>query len=118
MILGTTYLAHRIVYSLVHRVRLKADVEVDHIDLNGLNNSPDNLRLVSANYNSYNKRIQKSNTTGYKGVCWHTGWKAFYGRVIYHGVRYRTDPCPTAEQAAALLRELREHLHGEFCNHG
>jgi len=44
--------------------------EVDHIDRNTKNNMPNNLRIVTKSINNHNKKIQKNNTTGYKGVSY------------------------------------------------
>ena len=117
-ILGKTHLAHRIVYSLGHRIELNSNMEIDHIDTVGLNNRISNLRLADSYGNSHNKKISAKNTTGFKGVVWHNGWRAYYGRVTHRWVRHRTQPCPTPEKAAELLRELRETLHKDFTNHG
>ena len=40
----------------------------DHRDRNGLNNQKHNLRIVTESLNGYNCKMQKSNTSGYRGV--------------------------------------------------
>jgi len=44
------------------------DKMVDHIDKNPLNNRKSNLRIVNAQVNSTNRRMQKNNTSGVTGV--------------------------------------------------
>jgi hypothetical protein len=45
-------------------------LEVDHIDLNGLNNTRGNLRVATRRQNSANAKKPSTNTSGYKGVSW------------------------------------------------
>jgi hypothetical protein len=45
-------------------------LELDHIDRNGLNNHPDNLRQVSPSENARNKRVNVHNKLGVTGVMW------------------------------------------------
>lgn len=44
---------------------------VDHADRNGLHNWKQNLRVASFSLNSFNRRINKNNTSGYRGVHWY-----------------------------------------------
>jgi hypothetical protein len=59
----------------MHRVILNLDLNdrktTDHRDRNGLNNQRNNLRIVSNSLNSYNRKMQTNNTSGYRGVYWH-----------------------------------------------
>lgn len=118
MIQGVTFPVHRIIYSLAHNVKMSIRIEIDHIDTNGLNNCVENLRLADGFSNRHNVNKNRRNTSGYKGVMYHNGWKAWYGRVCFHGARYRTTPYPTPEGADEAVRKLRETLHREFTNHG
>lgn len=118
MITGKTYYNHRIIYSILHNVEIESDIEIDHKDCNGLNNAALNLRLATPVDNGMNKSLCILNSSGFKGVNWHSGWKAWIGRVTIGGVRVRTDPCPTPEIASALIRQIREKYHKEFTNHG
>lgn len=43
-------------------------LEVDHLDGNSLNNSVENMRLVSHSVNSRNQKQRTTNYTGYTGV--------------------------------------------------
>ena len=55
--------------------------QVDHIDNNKLNNHFKNLRWTTNSENCRNKQLTTSNTSGYKGVCWHKHkkkWTASY----------------------------------------
>lgn len=43
-------------------------LQVDHRDLNRLNNRKENLRLATNRQNHANRPAQRNNTTGFKGV--------------------------------------------------
>jgi len=48
----------------------KKGLILDHIDLNGLNNTRNNLRWATYSQNLHNRGVYKNNTSGYKGVSW------------------------------------------------
>lgn len=58
------------------------DLELDHINLNSLDNRIDNLRLVTHRQNTSNLPLMKSNSSGYSGVMRDSQrknkWRAFH----------------------------------------
>lgn len=112
------YYVHRIVYSLRVGCVLDIDTRIDHNDGDGLNNKKLNLRKADCFENNYNARLKTNNTSGYKGVSWHTVAKSWRVRVRFKGKCFTINGCPTPEKANELARELREKLHKEFTNHG
>lgn len=84
--------------------------QVDHIDLDGLNNCRANLRLASPSENSANRNKPKSNTSGYKGVCWNKAaqkWQASCAKK-YLGL------FATAEDAHKAYCQEAERRSGKF----
>lgn len=71
----------------MHRVIMKAtsDVDVDHIDHNGLNNQKPNLRLCSQSQNSQNMRAKPNTASGYKGVIWEKALRKWRTRIQLDG---------------------------------
>jgi hypothetical protein len=63
----TDWLVHRILW-VMRNGEIDAELEIDHIDGNSLNNSVDNLRLVSTALNLRNQKQYKNNSSGVTGV--------------------------------------------------
>lgn len=66
---GRGYKAHRLAY--LYMVGYVPE-EVDHINQNPFDNRWENLRAVSHQENSRNRRKSRSNISGVTGVHWHT----------------------------------------------
>ena len=73
--------------TLLHRLILnpRDDEFCDHINRNGLDNRRENLRICTNSQNSYNTKIQKNNTSGFRGVCWNKRKKRWYAYIKHHG---------------------------------
>ena len=69
----------------LHRVIVgsKKGEQVDHVDMNTLNNRMENLRIATAAQNQFNRGRPRNNTSGFKGVSWCESsgrWQAFIKR--------------------------------------
>lgn len=77
---GKMYSAHRLIYQIIHSIDiLPTDIQIDHIDGDKQNNNPSNLRLATNQDNQRNVKIQRNNTSGFKGVSYEKNrnkWKA------------------------------------------
>lgn len=82
----SAYLCHIVVY-LLHNGTIPDGLEIDHFDGDSSNNVIGNLRAVTSSINSQNKKIRKTNNSGYIGISYrsgkHPGWRA---RVTMNGV--------------------------------
>ena len=81
------YYVHRIVYTL-HHGDFDPNLIINHIDGNGLNNSIENLELVTLRLNSLECKDSKNSTTGYNGVVLHRDKE---GNIDGAVARYPTD---------------------------
>jgi hypothetical protein len=85
----------------------------DHKDGNTLNNTKQNLQVVSSSQNQMKKKLPKHNTSGYRGVYFHKlrhKWKAQIG----NGCRIHIGYFDIKEEAALAYNIKAKELFGEF----
>lgn len=89
---------------------------VDHINLNKLDNTRQNLRVVNRSQNGANRNILSNNKSGFKGVSFHkkTGkWQADIASGILHQKQY-IGLFNTPEEAAKAYDIEAKKKYGEF----
>lgn len=89
-------------------------MQIDHINMNGIDNKKDNLRICNKSQNGMNSRKQNNNTSGYKGVCWHKVAKKWMAHTQVNGKRIYLGYFKTKKQAALVYNEAAKKYHGEF----
>jgi len=105
---GKSYYMHKVV------MMCSSDDMVDHIDGNKLNNQKSNLRKCTQLENTRNRKLDKRNKSGYKGVTWYPRdekWRASIsvsGKVKWLGLF--SDP----KEAAMAYDLAAVKLYGEF----
>lgn len=101
---------------LIHRLILNAPehLEVDHIDGNRLNNQRSNLRLATSSQNKMNRGPRKDNTSGYKGVSWHSQRLKWTARVKTGQKYIHLGLFDSKEAAALAYNSAARQLHGEY----
>lgn len=96
-----------------------ASGDVDHKNLNKLDNRRDNLRPATRSQNMANIGKTSANTSGFKGVSWAPHAKKFRARIRVHGQPYKhLGYFRSAEDAHEFYCLAADMLHGEFANHG
>jgi hypothetical protein len=101
----------------MHRLILGTpdDLEVDHIDGNGLNNCRSNLRHVTRSQNLQNTRKRKNKKTSqYRGVSLISGSTLWTAHISIDGKPTSIGRFLTAEDAARAYDEVARIHYGEF----
>lgn len=91
--------------------------EVDHINMNRLDNRKTNLRVCTPSLNRGNKRMQSNNRSGFKGIspadCKSKPWKA---QIQLNGVYQHLGLYATPVEAARAYDKAALEVFGEFAH--
>ena len=100
----------------MHRVIMNppSNMDVDHLDGDGLNNRRSNLRICTRGQNCGRQKPQVGRSSKFKGVSYHRRmgcWEAYvHSKDKKHPAGYFSDE----RKAAMAYNELASVLHGEF----
>ena len=113
---GVYYKNHRLIFMMHHGY---VPDYIDHIDGDKANNRIENLRAASHSENLNNRKYQKNNTSGVKGVSYEKQYKKKWkGKISVDGKEMSIGRFETLEEAKKAIKATREKLHGFFANHG
>lgn len=105
---------HKMVWMHREIIETPSGLQTDHINRNGLDNRRSNLRICTASQNQCNRKIQRNNTSGFKGVSFHKHAAKWQAHLSMDGVNYHLGLFNTPEEAAHAYDETAQKLHGEF----
>jgi len=105
---GKNCLLHRLI------VNASADLQVDHINMNKLDNRRCNLRICTRSQNKYNTAAPSHNTSGFKGVLWRKNSNKWMARVSVNGKYISLGLYDDILDAARAYNEAALKYHGEF----
>lgn len=111
IVAGRTIGAHRVVWSLTNGKSVEGWT-VDHIDGNGLNNDPRNLRRASLQENSRNRKVSTGKAIPLKGVEKSKG--KYRARIYAAGTVFRLGTFKTPEEAHAAYCDASKKIHLQF----
>lgn len=103
------YAVHRVIWKLAYG-NIPDDMQIDHIDGDGLNNKLDNLRLVTNQQNQLNRKVNKGRK--YKGV--YKSRDKFKAEIMTEEGRLYIGVYGTPEDAARAYNEAAKEHHGEY----
>jgi len=99
----------------LHRLILNAppNMQVDHINGNGLDNRKENLRLCTHSQNNWN-RIKKRGSSKFKGVHWHKVGKQWSSQICYNRKKIYLGLFQDPATAAKVYDDAAKKYFGVF----
>jgi len=88
-------------------------VEVDHRNMDRLDNRRENMRLCTRCENQQN-RVASGETSDYKGVCWDATHEKWIVRIQSDGKRRHLGRFHSEVRAAMVYNEAAKKLHGSY----
>lgn len=113
-IFNRMHYVHRVVFFLTHGRHAKL---VDHIDGNGLNNNPSNLREASINQNQHNRSVQRTSRSGVKGAMWSSQCSSWYSEIKANGKKHWLGLHLTKGLAAVAYAKASLRHHGQYSSY-
>lgn len=107
------YKEHRLIW-IMHNGEIPNGYEIDHQFGDRLDNRIEILRCGTPSNNQHNRNKNKNNTSGYKGVYFHTKTGKPIARIQSNGVFKYIGTYNTPEEAFDAYKKEAIKLHGEF----
>jgi hypothetical protein len=89
-------------------------MQIDHIHGNKLDNRKSQLRFATNSQNNHNQGVRANNTSGFKGVTWHTLQNKWNAKIRLNNKLVHLGSFTTAEAAHQAYCEAANRMHGEF----
>lgn len=112
MLSGKRMLSHTVVWALTHGCMPNG--EIDHINGDPSDNRPCNLRVCTSSQNKMNRGKQVNNTSGFKGVSWHSKAAKWQCHIMVARKSIYLGLFACAHDAHKAYCEASEKYHGSF----
>ncbi len=109
---GRSYAAHQLAW--LYMTGEWAIGEIDHRNLRRADNSWGNLRPATTSQNRANTPKRRNNTSGFKGVTFHSGTGKWRAIIRKEGRRFSLGLFHSPEDAAAAYAHKATELFGDF----
>lgn len=109
---GRFYLAHRLIWKIVSGA--DPAQQIDHVDGDRDHNAWSNLREATHGQNRANSRLNRNNTSGFKGVTWAKDQRKWRALVSFKGKIHHIGYFDSAEVAARERSIAATRIQGEF----
>lgn len=95
---------------------IRNDGFVDHINGEKLDNTISNLRWCSCQQNQFNRKLNKDNTSGIKGVSWDSQKKKWKAQIQLNNKNINIGLYDNLDDAKLARQQKAAELFGEFLN--
>jgi hypothetical protein len=109
------YRNHRLIWTYHHGTNPK---NIDHVNGDTFDNRIENLRECNKSENQHNRKLNKNNSSGVKGVSWSKQKKKWRARVNLDGTDAHVGFFDSLQEAKESVEKARTKLHNAFFNHG
>lgn len=109
----STLFLHLVILERMIGRPLKEDEYGDHINLNSLDNTRSNLRVVNNSLNQHNRHRYSNNTSGYKGVSFRKDISKWRARIAFNDKAITIGVYATAEEAYKAYCDKAIELLGD-----
>lgn len=101
---------------MMHRFLMNPDAEmqIDHINGDGLDNRRSNLRIATHAQNMQNRKLFTNSSTGFKGVSAYNPTGLWQAKIAINGRRIWLGVFATPEAAHDAYVRASASMHGEF----
>lgn len=106
------YMCGRLAWFLINKKWPKE--EIDHINLNKIDDRISNLREATRFQNASNKFLQSNNTSGFRGVWKRKNLNSWCAEICKEGKRIKLGSFSSPEKAYEVYKKAAAKLHGEF----
>lgn len=98
----------------MHKLILPSELQIDHINHNGLDNRKCNLRICSNAENNRNKNFQRNPLSGYTGIRHNPKTGSYYVRIMVNKKEISLGAYKDIKEAIKARKEGEEKYFGEF----
>lgn len=106
---------HRLILENKLGRTLQKNEEVDHINMNSLDNRECNLRVCTKSQNAMNKNKQKGSYSSiYKGVYWNKKTEKWRSKIMINGKSIHLGLFHNEEEAAKIYNKASERYFKDF----
>ena len=117
-VLGKTFSRSRLIFILING-QIKNGMEIDHVNGISTDDRIENLREVSRLVNSYNRKLQGNNSSGYNGVCFYKDGRKKPWQCSYYENGSRVSKFFETRHEAVSFREQCDRINPDVTSrHG
>lgn len=106
---GKTLLLHRLIMNVVD-----SHIQIDHINGNQKDNRRTNLRLATASQNGMNRKVNKNNKLGLKGVSYYKKLGKYRAQINVEGHNIHLGWFDNPYEAFEAYKEMASIFFGEY----